>query len=128
MGRNVGCAVLASNVNDLCQRTLHVQLQGTLIASLSHSGHTRDMFEPVYRSWASKADLHLMLADVLERGNVIDPDQPPFADDGHAVAGVFYFRQNVRGKEDGPAPGAHLGHHGIEFLMIEWVKSAGGFV
>jgi hypothetical protein len=69
-----------------------------------------------------------MLVDVLERGNVIDPDQPPFADDRHAVAGVLDLGQDVRGKEDRPAPGAHLGHHGIEFLLIERVQSAGGFI
>src|SRR5260370_42339912 len=83
------------------------------------------MFEPVYRSWTRKADLHIMLADVLERGNMIDPDQPPFADDRHAVAGMLDLRQSGRGTEEGLAISTHLGHHFVEFLLIERVQSAG---
>ena len=69
-----------------------------------------------------------MLADLFERGNVVDPDQPPFTDDRHAVAGVLDFWQDVRGEEDRPSLGAHLGDHAIEFLLVERVQSAGGFV
>ncbi len=120
--------MLARDLNDLCQRTLHVQLQGTLIGSRRHFDHARDMLEPVYGSRASKADLHVVLADVLERGNMVDPDQPPFANDRHPVAGVLDLGQDVRGQEDGPAISTRLGHHVVEFLLVERVQSAGGFV
>src|SRR2546428_10966895 len=99
-----------------------------LIRSLLHLDHARDLLEPLERGWASKADLHLVLVDVFERRNVIDLDQPPCADDCDAVAGVLDLRKDVRGEEDRPSLGAPLSDHAIEFLLVEWVQAAGGFV
>src|SRR6266568_5755941 len=59
---------------------------------------------------------------------MVDFDQPSLADDCNAVAGLLYLRQNVRGEEDGASLGVNLGYHFIEFLLIEWVKSAAWFV
>src|ERR1700730_16418967 len=120
--------MLSCYSNYLCQFTLDVQLEGMLVRSLSHSGYTGNIFEPFHRGRTSKADLHTVLADIFERGNVIDLDQPPFADDGDAVAGLLYLRQNVGGEEDGASLSVDLGDHFIEFLLVEWVESAGWFV
>src|SRR6266700_2619520 len=112
-GCNVCRVMVARDANDLGQCTLDVQLQGTLICSLSHSGHARDMVEPVYRGWARKTDLDIVLADLFERRDMTDLDQSPFADDRDAVAGMLDLRQNVRGSacwDQGPDVQSAHGH------------------
>ncbi len=95
--------MLAREVNDLHQWTLDIQLEGVLIYSLRHAGHARDLFEPRYRGRTRKADLDIVLADLFERGNVVDFDQPPFANDRYTVARVLNLWQDVRGEEDRPS-------------------------
>src|SRR5260370_28555984 len=123
MGRNVGCAVLARDVNDLHQVTLDTQLQGVLICAPSHAGYARDLLEPLDRGRASKGDLYIVLADLFKRRHVIDLDQPSLADDRHAVASMLDLGQDVRGEEDGTSLSTHLRDHTTEFLLVEWVQS-----
>src|SRR5260221_6964715 len=59
---------------------------------------------------------------------MIDGDQPPLADDGDAVAGLLHLGEDVRGKEDRASPGLDLGYHFIEFLLVEWIETAGWFI
>src|SRR5215467_955614 len=59
---------------------------------------------------------------------MIDLDQPPFADDGDAVAGLLYLGQDMRGEEDCAPLGMDLGYHFIEFLLIERVQPTRWFV
>jgi hypothetical protein len=49
VGRNIGGAVLARDLDDLLQVALNVQLQDVFIRSLRYSGHTGDRLEPFHR-------------------------------------------------------------------------------
>src|SRR5260370_25292056 len=120
---NVCRVMLSRDLNDLRQCTLYVQLKVVLICSLSYFGHALDIFEPFHRGRVGETDLHIMLADVFELGNMINLDQPSFADDRHTVAGMLYLGEDMRGEEDGASLGAYLGHHFVEFLLVEWVET-----
>src|SRR5579884_3538625 len=86
------------------------------------------MLKPLRGGRPGKADLHVVLVDVFERGDVIDLDQPSLANDRHAVAGVFDFGQDVRGEKDSTSLCAHFSHHFIEFLLVERIQPAGWLV
>ena len=128
MRLNIRCVMLSGDANDLRQLALDVQLERAFIPSLSHTSHIGDIFEPFHGGRASKADLYIVLVEIFERRDMIDRDQPPFADDGDAVAGLLYFWENVRGEEDRASLSANFGYHFREFLLVEWIEATGRFV
>src|SRR5579884_1790281 len=125
---NIRRAPFARDLDDLCQRPLNVELHAAPVDSSFRFDDARDMLKPLRGGRPGKADLHIVLVDILERGDVIDLDQPPFANDRHAVAGVFDFGQDVRGEKDSTSLCAHLGHNFIEFLLVERIQPAGWLV
>src|SRR5579864_6169848 len=103
--RNIGRVMFACNFYDLSQCSLDMQLQDTCVGPRHHIDHACDMLKPFHCGWARKTDLHIVLANIFECGDMVDLDQSSLTDNRHAVTSMLYFRQNVRGEEDSASLG-----------------------
>src|SRR6266516_2440907 len=82
------------------QCTLNGQVQIRRTASGDDAEYPWQVAEPLGRGRSGEAEVHVVLFDVLERGDLINSHQFALADDAHVLAGVLDLRQVVRGEKD----------------------------